>query len=79
MEDTVHDDQDNTSDPSASDMTTFPESIKVIVEDEIIGHYASIAYHESLKQLAHYLLLPINMCPTKDPRNKGRVPGTWTF
>ena len=77
MEDTVHDDQDNTSDPSASDMPTFPESIKVIVEDDIIGHYASIAYHESLKQLAHYLLLPINICPVKDPQTKVecRAPG----
>ncbi|XP_065099320.1 uncharacterized protein [Paramisgurnus dabryanus] len=70
MEDTVHDATDNAPDKTMADMPTLPEAAKVMVDDDIIGHPASIAYHDSLKQLAEYLLLPVSMCSAKDPNSK---------
>ncbi|XP_065133775.1 uncharacterized protein [Paramisgurnus dabryanus] len=70
MEDTVHDATDNAPDKTMADMPTLPEAAKVMVVDDIIGHPASIAYHDSLKQLAEYLLLPVSMCSAKDPNSK---------
>lgn len=70
MEDTVHDAPDNAPDKTMADMPTLPEAEKVMVADNIIGHPASIAYHDSLKQLAEYLLLPVSMCSAKDPNRK---------
>ncbi|XP_028296957.1 uncharacterized protein LOC114458764 [Gouania willdenowi] len=70
MEDTVHDVSANIPDPTDTDLHTFPESCKVMVEDDIIGHPASITYHDSLKQLAEYLCLPVNTCPGKDSKTK---------
>ncbi|CAM4574040.1 unnamed protein product [Leuciscus chuanchicus] len=70
MEDTVHDAPDNAPDKTMADMPTLSEAAKVMVEDDIIGHPASIAYHDSLKQLAEYLLLPVSMCSAKDPNRK---------
>ena len=61
MEDTVHDAPDNAPDQTMADIPTLPDAAKVMVEDDIIGHPASIAYHDSLKRLAEYLLLPVNM------------------
>ena len=77
IEDTVHDAPDNATDPTMSDMPTFSEAAKVVVEDDIIGHPASIAYHDSLRQLAEYLLLPVSVCPAKDPNSnvKCQAPG----
>ena len=73
----MHDAPDNTPDPIATGEPTFPDAPQVLVEDDIIGHPASIAYRDSLKQLAEYLILPVNMCPSKDPNTKVqcRAPG----
>lgn len=73
----MHDAPDNAPDQAMADMPTFSEEAKVMVEDDIIGHPASIAYHDSLKQLAEYLLLPVSMCSAKDPNRKEecRAPG----
>lgn len=70
MEDTVHDAPANAPDPTTSDTPTPAEAAKVLVEEDIIGHPASIAYHDSLRQLAESLLLPVNMCSAKDPNRK---------
>lgn len=54
---------------SAEDVP-LTESLMVAVEDDIIGRGASIAYHDCLKQLADYLILPDSMCKAKDPQTK---------
>ncbi len=77
MEDTVHDAPDNAPDESMADVPTLSEAAKVMVEDDITGHPASIAYHDSLKQLSEYLLLLVSVCSAKDPNRKVecRAPG----
>lgn len=77
MEDTVHDAPDNAPDQTMADIPTLPDAAKVMVEDDIIGHPASIAHHDSLKQLAEYLLLPVSVCCAQDPNRKVecRAPG----
>ncbi|XP_028296913.1 uncharacterized protein LOC114458700 [Gouania willdenowi] len=79
MEDTVHDVSANIPDPTDTDLHTFPESCKVMVEDDIIGHPASITYHDSLKRLAEYLCLPVNTCPGKDSKTKQKCMETGPF
>ncbi|XP_073711610.1 uncharacterized protein [Misgurnus anguillicaudatus] len=66
MEDTVHDTEDNSQDPTIADIHPIPETAKVLVEDDIIGQPASITYHSCLKLLAEYLVLPVNICTAKD-------------
>lgn len=85
LEDTVHDavdyshrDPESTDIPPQTDVESVtpqtagktPATLKVLVEDDVIGHPASITYHDCLKQLADYLVLPVNMCPAKDPNTK---------
>ncbi|XP_042602788.1 uncharacterized protein LOC122141038 [Cyprinus carpio] len=65
MEDTVHDAEDNSQDPTIADIHPIPETAKIMVEDDIIGQPASITYHSCLKLLAEYLVLPVNMCTAK--------------
>ncbi|KAK5876300.1 hypothetical protein CesoFtcFv8_025667 [Champsocephalus esox] len=76
MEDSVYDSIDDTQDPTTT-TDTFPEKANVWVEDDIIGHPASIVYHDSVHQLAKYLVVPVNMCTTKDPTTnfECRAPG----
>lgn len=66
-EETVHDRLDSKS----SELQTVPETLDVIV------HPASIAYHACLNQLARSLVLPILVCPAKDPLTflECRAPG----
>ncbi|XP_059400179.1 uncharacterized protein LOC132131987 [Carassius carassius] len=66
MEDTVHDAENNSQDPTIADIHPIPETAKIMVEDDIIGQPASITYHSCLKLLAEYLVLPVNMCTAKD-------------
>lgn len=47
--------------------TDAPEERQAPTEEEFIGKPASIAYHQNLKLLAEFLLLPIPMCTGKDP------------
>ncbi|XP_073711935.1 uncharacterized protein [Misgurnus anguillicaudatus] len=65
MEDTVHDALDS-HEPHITETPTSKESLKVLVVDDVIGHPASIAYHDSLKQLAQFLDLPIQTCKAKE-------------
>ncbi|KAI4824091.1 hypothetical protein KUCAC02_012634, partial [Chaenocephalus aceratus] len=76
MEDSVYDSIDDTQDPTTT-TDTFPETAKVRVEDDIIGHPASIVYHDSVHQMAKYLVLPVNMCNAMDPTTnvECRAPG----
>ena len=54
---------------SAEDVDVpLPESLRVVVEEDIIGRGASIAYHDCLKQLTDYLIIPVSMCKAKDPQ-----------
>ncbi|KAI3366158.1 hypothetical protein L3Q82_009982, partial [Scortum barcoo] len=73
IEDTVYDavDQEPVEPPPV------PEKNHVQKEEDVIGHHASIAYHDCLKQLAEYLLLPIPLCTAKDPLTSAecRSPG----
>lgn len=52
----------DTSWDSSTEEPPLPEAIKVLVEDDIIGHPASIVYHDCLRQLAKYIVLPITKC-----------------
>ncbi len=47
-----------------------PEAIKILVEDDVVGHPASIVYHDCLRQLAEYIVLPMTKCTAKDPVTK---------
>ncbi|KAF1384369.1 hypothetical protein PFLUV_G00117620 [Perca fluviatilis] len=64
---TVHDIPD--IDPPSIDPTPptqtpiFPTPLEVITEDDLIGKRASITYEDSLKQLATFLMLPVQSCP----------------
>ncbi|KAJ8271057.1 hypothetical protein GJAV_G00122270 [Gymnothorax javanicus] len=62
VEDTVHD----AVDAEPMEQPPVPGTIQIQSEDDILGHPASIAYHDSLKQLAAYLLLPISLCSARD-------------
>lgn len=44
----------------------FPVEMKVLCEDDIIGVPVSIVYHNSLKQLVHYLSITTNECKRMD-------------
>ncbi|KAF3695393.1 hypothetical protein EXN66_Car011069 [Channa argus] len=45
----------------------IPDKLEILCEDDIVGHQAAIVYHDSLKQLATHLILPVNTCRAKDP------------
>ncbi|KAK7158576.1 hypothetical protein R3I94_005031 [Phoxinus phoxinus] len=66
LEEAVH----GTVQHNSAEDDPLPESLMVAVEDDIIGQGASIAYHDCLKQLADYLILPDIMCNAKDPQTK---------
>ncbi|KAL0973307.1 hypothetical protein UPYG_G00201750 [Umbra pygmaea] len=70
MEDTVHGSEDNSQDPTTANLPPIPENAKVQVEDDVTGRQASITYHDCLKQLGEYLVLPVNMCNAKDSHTK---------
>ncbi|XP_026177256.1 uncharacterized protein LOC113138747 [Mastacembelus armatus] len=53
------------SGPSAD--SGLPHKLEVLCEDDIVGHEASIVYHDSLKQLVTHLILPVKTCTAKDP------------
>ena len=56
---TVHDIPEMEPDPPLP-QPPFPD---VITEDDLIGKRASIAYEDCLKQLASFLVLPLQRCP----------------
>ena len=66
----MHDGPDNALDQIMAGIPTLSDAAKVMVEDDIMGHPASTAYHDSLKQLAEYLLLPVSVCSAQDPNRK---------
>ncbi|XP_048098416.1 uncharacterized protein LOC125294097 [Alosa alosa] len=41
----------------------FPDTLCVMTEDDLIGKRASITYEDCLKQLATFLVLPVQRCP----------------
>ncbi|XP_065109929.1 uncharacterized protein [Paramisgurnus dabryanus] len=41
----------------------FPDTLDVMTEDDLIGKPASITYEVCLKQLATFLVLPVQKCP----------------
>lgn len=69
LEETVHglmeqEDTGPTADPA------IPNKLEVMCEDDIVGHKASLVYHDSLKQLATHLILPVKTCTAKDPESQ---------
>ena len=56
----MHNAADNSEYPTIADIPPLLETAKVLFEDDIIGHPASITYHDCPKQLSEYL--PFNMC-----------------
>ncbi|XP_034043633.1 zinc finger protein 546-like [Thalassophryne amazonica] len=62
MEKSVHD----AIHEESKEQSLQPEKSQAALEVEIVG-LVSLAYHECLKQLAEYLLLPVKKCTTKDP------------
>lgn len=43
----------------------FPDTLEVMTEDDLIGKRASVTYEDCLKQLATFLVLPVQKCPYK--------------
>uniref|UniRef100_A0A1A7X744 Si:dkeyp-30e7.2 n=1 Tax=Iconisemion striatum TaxID=60296 RepID=A0A1A7X744_9TELE len=70
LEDTVHDAFDNSEESPCTEIPSVHESLKVDVEDDLIGRSASITYQNCLKQLVDYLILPVNHCPAKNPNTR---------
>lgn len=65
MEETVHDAL-KSHEPPSTEMPPLTEAPKVLIVEDIISNPASIAYHDYLKQLAQYLVLPVNKSNAKD-------------
>ncbi len=68
IEETVHDVANPSHDAARKEPP--PEAIKILVEDDVVGHPASIVYHDCLRQLAEYIVLPMTKCTAKDPVTK---------
>ncbi|XP_044034394.1 uncharacterized protein LOC122867536 isoform X2 [Siniperca chuatsi] len=66
IDETVHDQpahEDPPDEPSPCDQApVFPGPQHVLCEDDIIGARASIVYEDCLRQLATFLILPVNKC-----------------
>lgn len=78
LEETVHglmeqEETGPTGDPA------IPNKLEVMCEDDIVGHQASIVYHDSLKQLATHLILPVKTCTAKDPESQVKCQATQPF
>ncbi|XP_015251285.1 PREDICTED: uncharacterized protein LOC107098251, partial [Cyprinodon variegatus] len=71
-------DVDFNRDPARPD-TPLPEAMKVEVEDDVIGHPASIVYHDCLKQLAGCVALPMAECTEKEPMTNKPCPAKAPF
>ncbi|XP_016116920.1 uncharacterized protein [Sinocyclocheilus grahami] len=69
MEDMVHDVL-HSHNPSSTEMPPTKDSLKVQVVEDATGHSASIVYHDCLKQLANYLVLPVTKCNAHDINTK---------
>lgn len=54
-------------DTETTEPPLVPGKVPFDKEDTIVGQPASTTYKVCLKQLAEYLLLPISLCPIKDP------------
>ncbi|XP_065150413.1 uncharacterized protein [Paramisgurnus dabryanus] len=72
MEDTLYDIEDieEEEENTLTDDQPHPGFIKVLNEDDIIGVPASIVYHSSLKQLVHYLDVPVRACTAMNRTTK---------
>lgn len=81
MEDSVLDAADQPQDPTTTETDTTPlkDAAAALVVDDVISQHASITYHNSLKQLAEYLVLPVDMCTTKNPTTKQQCGATKPF
>ena len=64
---------------SARPDTPLPEAMKVVVEDDVVGHPASIVYHDCLKQLAGCVALPMTECTEKEPMTNKPCPAKAPF
>lgn len=66
IDETVHDHpahEDPPDEPHPGDQApVFPEPQHVLREDDIIGARASIVHDDCLRQLATYLILPVDKC-----------------
>ncbi|KAK7904093.1 hypothetical protein WMY93_016700 [Mugilogobius chulae] len=62
MEETVHDEPEDI----ALEISTPPDALTVLSDEDLIGKPASIVYHDVFKQLLDFLILPIERCPGKD-------------
>ncbi|XP_051742272.1 forkhead box protein K2 isoform X2 [Ctenopharyngodon idella] len=49
--------------PPSTQPPVFPSPPEVFTEDDLTGKHASISYEECLKQLATFLMLPVQKCP----------------
>ncbi|KAK7898837.1 hypothetical protein WMY93_019690 [Mugilogobius chulae] len=64
LEESVHDEPDD--DLNKPETLTPPEAAAVLIEEDVIGKPASIVYHDVIKQLLDFLVLPIDRCSMKD-------------
>ncbi|KAK7888818.1 hypothetical protein WMY93_024378 [Mugilogobius chulae] len=64
LEESVHDEPDD--DLNKPETLTPPEAAAVLIEEDVIGKPASIVYHDVIKQLLDFLVLPIDRCSVKD-------------
>ncbi|XP_077053495.1 uncharacterized protein LOC143703904 [Siphateles boraxobius] len=69
LDETVHDDPEDKEDES-HEFTTPPDAPMVLTEEDVIGRPASIVYHDVIKMLLDFLILPIEKCTVKDSITK---------
>lgn len=64
LDETVHDQpahEDPPDEPPCDEAPAFPQPLHVLCEDDI-GARAAIVYEDCLKQLATFLILPVDKC-----------------
>lgn len=79
IDQSVHDDPEEEDCAENLDSALPPEAARVIIEEDLIGQPASIVYHDVIKQLLDFLVLPINKCSGKDPNTKETCNATKPF
>ncbi|XP_020786323.2 uncharacterized protein LOC110165467 [Boleophthalmus pectinirostris] len=67
MDETVHDEPD---DCETVEDAVPPDTAMAVIEKDVLGKQASIIYHDVLKQLLDYLILPVDKCTAQDPISK---------
>lgn len=79
LDQSVHDEPEEEDGAENFDNVPPPEAARVLTEEDLIGRPASIVYHDVIKQLLDFLVLPIDKCSGKDPNTKEPCSATKPF